>query len=204
MEEEETRAERVKRFSKIWWKSRADAGSSQEFMAIGLNVSKKTIQNWEKGLSSPSLFQGLEWFRIIALNPMDYFFSFLYPVEYDNISPLDTDEKIEEALFLLLKNSPAIEKRQLLFLISGRHGSSWFSLLQMFTAHCHTSMQSRVSAARVILENYEIEKNRGNLVCPDNIQPDIDVLKDAVKEGKRAAEKGHRGYVFTGKDIQKF
>ena len=42
---EEPRIDRVKRFSKIWWQSRADMQKSQEFMALSLGVSKKTIQN---------------------------------------------------------------------------------------------------------------------------------------------------------------
>lgn len=58
MYESESRIERVKRFAKIWWKSRADAGKSQEFMALSLGVSKKTIQNWEKD-SVPLIYSNL-------------------------------------------------------------------------------------------------------------------------------------------------
>ena len=46
MSEKESRAERIKRFARIWALSRGNAGKSQEFMASGLGVSKKTIQNW--------------------------------------------------------------------------------------------------------------------------------------------------------------
>ena len=42
-------------------------------------ISKKTVQNWEKGLSSPDLFQCLEWFRVLDLNPMTYLMEFIYP-----------------------------------------------------------------------------------------------------------------------------
>lgn len=56
MYDNESRIERAKRFAKVWWKSRDDVGKSQEFMALSMGVSKKTIQNWEKGLSSPNLF----------------------------------------------------------------------------------------------------------------------------------------------------
>ena len=45
--EELERKERADRFAKIWWKSRANMGVSQEYMALGLGVSRKTIQNWE-------------------------------------------------------------------------------------------------------------------------------------------------------------
>ena len=87
-----------------------------------------------------------------------------------------------------------VEKRQLLYLMDGNHGSSWYSLLQMFTAHCHTSMKSRVAAARVIAENYEMEAKSGDLVCPENVQPDMDVLNFAILEGKQAAQEHKMGY----------
>ena len=68
---------RKKRFAEIWWKSRADAGMTQERLAVELGVSRKTIQNWESGATSPSLYQGTEWFRALGLNPLPYYNFFL-------------------------------------------------------------------------------------------------------------------------------
>ncbi len=192
---DETRVETALRFSKIWWKSRADAGRSQEFMALGLGVSKKTIQNWEKGVSSPSFFQTFEWFRLLGLNPIHYFYAFLYPNCMENISLNAEDEEIESALLQLVKDLTVMEKRQLFYLMMGEHGSSWYSVLQMMTAHCHTTIQSRAVAARIVCDNYEMEKERNMLVCPDNIQPDIETLEGAVELGKNAAKKNKKGYI---------
>jgi len=167
-------------------------------MAEGLGVSKKTIQNWENGVSSPDLFSGSEWFRLLGLNPLPYYLAYLFPELFDGIAPDDEDDTIEEALMLLIQNSTPVEKRELLYLMAGRHGSSWYSLLQMFTAHCHTGLKSRVNAARLILENYEMDKQAGRLVCPDNIQPDLTMLENAVEEGKRAVLKSYSGYTSVG------
>ena len=191
---EESRIDRVSRFSKIWWQSRADAEKSQEFMALGLGVSKKTVQNWEKGISAPDLFQGSEWFRILGLNPLPYYLAFLYPDLFGEISPDASDEQVDATLRHLLDQATAREKRELLFLMAGKHGSSWYALLQMFTAHCHTSMQCRVAAARIILENYEMLQESGELVCPDNVLPELDVLRRAIASGKSAAQQKRPGY----------
>lgn len=196
MNSSESRIERTQRFAKIWWQSRADAAKSQEFMALGLGVSKKTIQNWEKGISSPDLFQGSEWFRLLGLNPMPYYVSFLYPNLFKGFDPAD-NARIEEALLFLIQQSTQMEKRELLFLMTGAHGSSWYSLLQMFTAHCHTSMQARVSTARMVLENYEMEKATSQLVCPDNVQPDLALLENAIARGRRAVFLREKGYTTT-------
>ena len=48
MNQEDARISRATRFAKIWWKSGPTLENPQEFMALGLGVSKKTIQNWEK------------------------------------------------------------------------------------------------------------------------------------------------------------
>mgnify|MGYP006899738647 FL=1 len=98
------------------------------------------------------------------------------------------------ALHHLIDQATPMEKRQLLFLMSGKHGSSWYALLQMLTAHCHTSMQCRVGTARIVLENYEMQKETGELVCTDNVAPDLDVLRRAVECGKSAAQQKRPGY----------
>ena len=55
-------------------------------------------------------------------------------------------------------------------------------------------MKSRIGVARNILENYEIEAATGQLICPTNIQPDIEMLRNAVEEGKRSVIAGNTGY----------
>ena len=163
-------------------------------MANGLGVSKKTIQNWEKGASAPDLYEGSEWFRVLGTNPMPYYLAFLYPWLFDGIKPEDDDQEIEQALLFLVKNMTSVEKREMLYLMAGRHGSPWYSLLQMFTAHCHCSLRSRVTAARTILENYEMDMACGSLVCQDNVQPDMKMLHHAVEEGKQSVFNQLTGY----------
>ena len=97
MNDGERRVEQALRFSKIWWQSRADAEKSQEYMALGLGVSKKTIQNWEKGIAAPNLYQGIEWFQLLGLNPMHYYLEFLYPSLFGNKTDNDEDKKLEDA-----------------------------------------------------------------------------------------------------------
>lgn len=194
MAENETLQEREQRFARIWSDSRADAKKTQEFVANGLGVSKKTVQNWENGVTAPDLFVACEWFRILGLNPFPYLLSYIFPELYDNIPEYEADDQIEQALILMLKNSDRLEKRQLLYLMAGQHGSPWYSLLQMFTAHCHTSMKARVSVARSIVDNYEMEHATGDLVCTDSIKPDLQMLRKSIEEAKRSVMNGTNGY----------
>ena len=183
----EEQTDRSRRFANIWVTSRADAGKTQAEMADGLGISRKTVQNWESGVTAPDLFTGCEWFRFLGLNPLPYYLAYLFPEFFDGVAPEENDEALSNALMEIVSNMKVEEKRQLLYLMAGRHGSPWYSLLQMFTAHCHTSMRSRVNVARAVLDNYEMEARTGDLVCPDNIGPDLELLRESIEQGKKAA-----------------
>lgn len=190
----EDQAERRKRFAQVWSSSRADAGKTQAEIAGALGISVKTVQNWENGVTSPDLFTGCEWFRTLGLNPLPYYLAYLFPEYFDGIAPEDPDDTIGKALMNFVANMTPGEKRELLYVTAGRHGSPWYSLLQMFTAHCHLSMKSRVNIARAVLESYEMELETGELVCPDNIAPDLTILRDSIEQGKKAAMHRAGGY----------
>ncbi len=46
---------------------------------------------------------------------------------------------------------------------------------------------------------YEMEKELGNLVCPENIQPDMELLNKAIGQGKNSAMKNEKGYGIVAK-----
>ena len=199
--EEKERIDRAKRFSKIWWRSRADAGVSQEYVAIGVGVSRKTVQNWEKGTSSPDLFQASEWFNVLGLNPLPYFLDFIFPQEVDGIRGNDEDKRICEALRQLVEQLPAAGKRQLLYMLYGNHGSSPNAVLNLMNAHLQAPLKDRIVHAAMIVENYELEKLLGNLVCPSNVQPDIGMLKTSIENARTTVEKHRSGYHMIQSEI---
>ncbi|MBQ4574457.1 MAG: helix-turn-helix transcriptional regulator [Clostridia bacterium] len=188
MKDDYGREQDASRFTALLCKARNDAGKSQHYMAVGLGVSKKTIQNWERGVTFPDITQYTAWFKLLGLDPLHY-------LTVSDSADSDEDRQLEEQLIMLIRRSSAFEKRELLYLMAGKHGSSWYSLLQMFTTHCHTTMQSRVTAARLILENYEMEAETDELVLPDEITPDLTTLKRAITQGKQAAQKKENGYI---------
>lgn len=180
------------RFGLIWSKSRKSAGKSQEYMASRLGVSKRTIQNWERGLTAPDLFMSTEWFKVLGLNPFHYYLSYLYPERIDGAASPDDDQKTDELLSLIIGNMSPYARKELLYLIAGQHGSPWYSLLQLMTAYTHSPLQSRVSVARMVLDSYEMAEESGTLVCPDSVKPDIEALEKAIEQGKKTVQKRRR------------
>lgn len=192
---EENRAERAQKFAMIWSRSRTCAGKSQEYMALGLGVSKKTVQNWEKGISSPTFFQGTEWFHLLGMNPLPYYYDFLFS---NKVQEKNSPEELHtnEALRLLIEQLPLNAKQELLFMLSGEHGSSPYSVIQLMTAHLQSPLKDRVSHASSILQDYEMEKELEQLSVPEAVQPDLEVLRMAINEGRQSVMTHGTGYTI--------
>lgn len=181
------------RFAELWKRSREDCGYSQEYMAKAMGVSKKTVANWESGLSQPSLLKLFEWFDTLCIQPMPYIRRLLYP-EYNDITVDSCDDDIDDFLLHLVKEQSPDGKRQLIYLLSGEHGSSPTALLNMITAHLQSPLRDRINIALSISTNYELAQLRGSVVCPDNIQPNTDLLNFAIRAGMHAAVEGREEY----------
>lgn len=190
------RVELSDRFAEMWKKSREDAGKSQDYMAKALGVSKKTIQNWESGFSSPSLQTGIEWFDILGLQPLPYYLGLLYG-EIGDISPKNSDEEIETALITLIKSFSPSEKRKLLFIIDGKHGSSTAGIIEMICAHLHVPLKDRLNVCQNIMANYEIADAHGTIVRKENIQPSMEILQQAYENAKTSVKCHKDSYTLT-------
>ncbi len=173
--------------------TRNESGKSQEYMAWEIGVTRRTIMNWESGVSEPSVGQCIHWFKLTDKNPTPYLLQCTYP-DMDKISPKDEDAKILASLMQLINDLPAEGVRQLMYLFFGNHGSSPRAVLQMITAHLQTPMKDRIAHGQLVATNYEIAKRTGTLARPAHIQPDLDCLNAAIAAAKNAVEKNAKEY----------
>lgn len=178
--------------------TRTQAKKSQKYMAQALGKSIGTIQNWEAGIGSPNLLDTLEWFHILDTNALGYILDLIYPNPNSRIiSAQCSDEEIREALILYLKEVAGIDEiRKLSYSIFGQTGSVWSCQLDMLTAHNHTSLKSRLLAAQFIVNSYEMEKARGELICTDDIMPDEEKLRTAILNCKNSVSEGKSRYTI--------
>lgn len=196
----EERAERATRFADMHYRARIRSKKSQEYMALCLGVTKRTIINWEKGTSSPSFFQSLEWFRVLNQNPFPYYLSYIYPDELKGLKGSDSDERIEEAFDALIKHISIKDKRAFLYIYYGSHGSSPYSLIQLLLAHLHTPIQSRIANAFLVSHVYSLHKELDTIICPDSILPDMDDLNGAISKAQEAVMNNGDGYTNVDKN----
>lgn len=183
------------KIEEILRQSRYMSGKSQEYMAFELGVARKTVQNWERGASEPTVDQAIEWFRALNMSPVPYLYQYVYP-NIDNLCSEESDTKLRDTLIKIIKELPSEEMRQLLYLFYGDHGSSPRAVMNMVTAHLQTPMQSRVAQGSVILKNYEMAQKKGQLTSKQHIQPNVDLLKQAIAAGEDAAVKNIEAYTI--------
>lgn len=191
-----SRSEDVMRFAEIHAKAREKSGKSQEYVAMELGVNKKTISNWENGISAPTFFQSLEYFKALGINPFPLYLSLVYPSAY-NLSPSDEEVKITEAFDNLVETLPLSTKKFLLFLFFGQHGGNPSSIIELFTAYLHIPLTERVLMATMIEHTYEMNRELGTIICPDNVQPDIEKLREASLKARISAINHEYGYNAT-------
>lgn len=196
------------KFAKMWRESRESVGKSQDYMAKALGVSKKTVQNWESGTSCPSQQKGFEWFTVLGVQPMPYYLKLLYPYEFDRIKPGANDKDVGIALLTLISNLTEDQKRKLLYILQGCHGSSPICILEMLTAYLQTPLDYRLNVAASIAVNYEVSEAKGILKNPAHVQPNMDLLNLAIKRGRQAVIDGKGSYTVVppneiGKKAQK-
>ncbi|MCQ2507280.1 MAG: helix-turn-helix domain-containing protein [Dorea sp.] len=182
------------RFAYMYRKSREDAGKSQDHMARALGVSKKTIQNWEDGTSSPNQVKSLEWFEILNLQPLPYYLDALYPGRFNTNN--NNDPELLQAIMDIIQALPTDSKQKILFLLAGNHGSSTIGFLELATAHLQSPLERRINIAESVATNYELSQYQHKITCPEQVQPNMKTLHRSIDLGKKAVIVGKLSYTI--------
>lgn len=173
--------------------SRYKADKSQSYMATALGVSRKTIQNWEDGTTAPDVVQLYEWFNALCMPPHPYILKILYPDVDSN--KFNDDAEMDKAIQVLARDLPMHEKRKLLFILEGRHGSSPTSVIDMMVANLQTPLRDRLNICQCIISNYEIAEDLDILTDKSAVRPSVEHLKSALASGIKAVQKRMNSYL---------
>lgn len=179
-------------------RSRSAGGRSQEYMARALGVSRKTVQNWEDGLSAPSLLVALEWFDVLGVPMYPYIMAVLYPAEIEGIESGTDMTKLRRALQCLVDELDDLHARELLFLLHGSHGSSPTGSLDAVTAYLHLPLSMRCLITDSIVTHYEMAADLDLLQNTDHVAPCVDTLERFLDTARAAVRGGKQSYTFIG------
>lgn len=174
--------------AKILHDARLQAGFTQEELADKLNVSRKTIQNWESGIGSPSLLLALNMFSVLGLQPLPHFMNM--------INGGNPKKSVEVELMSVVKELPADTQEKLLFCIGAEHGSSAVGIVEMLTAYLCLPLEYRLNFCAMILHQYELLKQTRR--TSENMIPNTDYLRTSIYSATAAVIEGRKEYNNIG------
>lgn len=183
----------ARKFSDIFLRSRYDAGKTQAFMAKAMNVSVKTVQNWESGITCPSQTQTFDWFVKLGVQPLPYYLDYLYP-DLKKMSADAPVEDIDKALCEVIEQLSLPMKQRLLYILSGKHGSSVAALLELTAVYLALPLHGRIVVTDIVLSKFKLDGMSNDLHTADTMPPDIDLIVKAVERATSAMLDGKDNY----------
>lgn len=181
-------------------KARVSANLSQREMAHMIEKNERTVQNWEKGVSSPDSDEIMDWCSACGVSPITVFMEVLHPDLYKEADNKKSDAAVDQELQMLVQALPPLTKRLLLFVLKSQHGSSPPAVISEIAANLHCPLNNRASVCGTIIDQYTYAQIAGLDPCPDAPHPPIDDLKINYKAGRTAAENGALGYIGKKKE----
>lgn len=175
-------------------KARIAAGLSQREIARMIEKNERTVQNWEKGVSSPDCDEIMDWFTACGTSPLAPMQEMLHPELYRQTACDMTDEELDDALATYFDSAPRIVKEMILFIVMGRHGSYPPAVFAEVCANLHTPLHSKVNICGQVLDTYKWAVATGADPVPDEVQPPLDLLRTAYEAGKAASQNGEQDY----------
>lgn len=183
----------ARKFSDIFLRSRYDAGKTQAFMAKAMNVSVKTVQNWEAGITCPSQTQTFDWFVKLGVQPLPYYLDYLYP-DLKKITADSSVEDVDKALCEVIEQLSLPMKLRMLYVLSGNHGSSVAALLELTVAYLALPLHGRIVITETVMNKYKLDGMSNDLRSADTMPPDIDLILKAVERATNAMLDGKDNY----------
>ena len=175
-------------------KSRNDAGKTQEYLSEQLEVSRKTIENWENGSVSPSIKQFTKWFRVLGLDMVRYMNPILHPAGNFSMNLTQSAQEQKESMFSVINSMSEEEVRMLFFLMCGSYSGSSLCAMELCAAYLHLPLKDRICIAEHIILEYEIEEAKGKLDQVEFIKPDTRMVHIAIRKALEAVKGGEENY----------
>lgn len=164
------------RCAKLMREARQRHNVSQMFIADSLNITRKTVQNWENGATAPTVPQVIAWFTLLGESPMPAFLSYMYP---DTTFTAKDSFSASDCFYNNFRHLTSEAIDMLGYICKGKHGSSPHALLNLITAYCHLPLRCKIQTSGSIVDQYRIALEYGDLNTLNCILPNIDCIRQA-------------------------
>lgn len=176
------------RTGKLLQRWRKEAKISQSQMAELLNVTRQTIVLLETGRVNPKLFTIFQY----SYHTKHHAIQSIPEIEGSHLSP--DQIKVTSAVADRIKSFQSDETHGLSFILFGSHGSDIRAFIHLCAMYLHCPLRDRQGIALQIINNYQIAKEKGEIICPDSFSPNVALVTEAQQKGKQACLEGKESY----------
>lgn len=179
---------------KVWEmmiQAREISGVSRQQVADRMNVSYKTVWNWENRKYEISAGQLFDYFEAIGI---DIKSSINSHFNNDNIVGYDLSEKqIKDELCTEIRSYTIRMASMLHFILKGKHGANIEALLNSILTHLMTNLSGRCMNVVLQLTNYRLHKSDKDF----GIKPNTRLVHEASIKASKSIIEGKNGYVIS-------
>lgn len=173
---------------------------SMEEIGYALGVTRQTIANWEDGISIPNIIQLSEILTLFHADKLRAFQTILSPDRDDSVYDGDkkfSAEELKEQITYHV-NNVLDEKslRNLYYILNEEHGGDMKAFLELCVAYLQCTFLSRQVMARTVCNHYETAKELDSITNPEDVQPDLKMIKNASKAAMEAVKQGQSSYTL--------
>lgn len=181
-----------KKIAKMLIASREDVGKTRQYMIDSMQISSKTLWNWENSLSYPNAKQLFEWFDILNVDIQQYINHYY---SNDECYAMD-DKQIKKDLHREIDYSTSRRRKLLHFILCSKHSGDMDGFLNLMVAYLQTQWKDRIAQSALIMTNYRL--NREKKVHP--VTPNVNLVDKSIKSCSESYMQGKEGYKLTKKD----
>ena len=180
------------KIAKMLIASREDVGKSRKFMCDTMNITTKTLWNWENGYSYPTALQLFEWFDILNVDINLYINHYYTNDEYIATG----DKEIKKELHKEIDNATPRRRQLLHYILCQQHSGDMDGFLNVMVAYLQTQWKDRIAQSALIMTNYRL--NKENKKC--TVEPNVTLVDRSIKKCSESYMQGTDGYRLTNKD----
>lgn len=198
-----TRSETQDICAEILHDLRQQMGISKAKMADRVDVDARTYTRYEAGESAPTLPEFIRMLELVDAPALPVILKHLYPETFERLGPTASTEEARQAMAdFILRDAPDRVVRQLAYFLFGPHGSTLEGQLQLITTLDHLPMDARLASAKLVLNFWEIEMDRGKIINPEYVMPDTETFRQCIIRAHEAVVAGRQNYnSITKKDL---
>ncbi len=175
--------------------TRNNAGLTRKQLAEALEVSEKSVRNWEDGSAKPDGETLLKMFFACNAHLEHIMLKLKYPDVYGGLDEELTDESAKQMLITYVRSELSSDNsRRLLYSLLGEHGSDTGAQINLACAYNHLTMEDKYDICKLIMDRYMLRKEQGRLINMDkNVTPDL-VRLQLICDEVRDEITGKSGY----------